>query len=181
MSRARSEGPGAVSAGPVRVVPYDRDWPDRFAEERAHLTDLLGRASSAIHHVGSTSVPGLAAKPVIDILIETPDLSSIDDRTRDLTGRGYIAKGEHGISGRRYFSRPADETTPKVHLHVFEEGRDEALLHLRLRDHLRAHPAEARRYGAFKMKLAERYGEDRAAYQAAKAPFIEGLLQRISS
>jgi GrpB-like predicted nucleotidyltransferase (UPF0157 family) len=93
--------------------------------------------------------------------------------------RGYVAKGEHGIAGRRYFSRPADEATPKIHVHVFEEGHEKAVLHLRLRDHLRAHPADARAYGALKTRLAERHADDRRAYQDAKAPFIEALLSRI--
>lgn len=164
----------------VTVVDYDHTWPHRFAEERDELVGLLGSACSAIHHVGGTSVAGLAAKPVIDILIETEDLSLVDERAPALEGRGYIARGEYGIPGRRYFSRPAGDTTPKVHLHVFEEGHEKAVRHLRFRDHLRAHPVEARLYGALKRMLAERHPDDRDAYQDAKAPFIEALLDRIS-
>lgn len=172
---------GAVPSKSVRVTEYDSTWPRRFEKEHDELVRLLGSACSAIHHVGSSSVPALAAKPVIDILIETADLSLVDERTAAMERRGYIARGEYGIPGRRYFSRPAGDTTPKVHLHVFEEGHERAVLLLRFRDHLRAHPVEAQLYGALKTKLAERHPDDRDAYQEAKAPFIEALLDRISS
>jgi GrpB-like predicted nucleotidyltransferase (UPF0157 family) len=135
---------------------------------------MLGGAASAIHHIGSTSVPGLAAKPVIDLLAEAPDLGQIDARTASLEADGYEAKGEHGIEHRRYFSRP-EAARPKVHVHVFPVGHPGIARHLLFRDYLRAHHASAREYGRLKQGLARRFSRDRDAYQEAKAAFIEEL------
>lgn len=161
----------------VDVVGYDESWPHAFETARARLAEILGSACLRIHHVGSTSVPGLAAKPIIDILIETPDLSLIDEASPLLERMGYQARGEYGIPGRRYFSRPAGPG-PKVHTHVFEAGTPRAMSHLRFRDFLRTHAAEAAAYGALKRRLAQRHRKDRDAYQAGKADFIEELVRQ---
>ena len=158
----------------VQIASYDERWPAAFQLERDDLATALGPASTAIHHVGSTSVPGLWSKAVIDILVESPDLDLIDAATPSLQQRGYEARGEYGVAGRRYFSRPPDHRL-KVHVHVFECGNERIARHLRLRDYLRTHPSDASRYGKFKRALAETHAEDREAYQAGKADFIEQL------
>jgi GrpB-like predicted nucleotidyltransferase (UPF0157 family) len=156
----------------VRVVPYDPSWPHDFVRERESLEVVLDGAAKAFHHVGSTSVPGLASKPVIDILGEARDLALIDAGVDRLEALGYEARGEYGIDGRRYFSRAAGEG-PKVHLHFFAEGHPRTARHLLFRDYLREHPVVASEYGELKRRLASRHPRDRDAYQEAKAAFIE--------
>lgn len=165
----------------VRVVSYDPAWPDQFVRARDRLHGLLGGATAAFHHVGSTSVPGLPAKPVIDILAEAPDLARVDSRAASLEADGYQAKGEYGIDNRRYFSRPAAATRPKVHLHVFALGHPRVACHLLFRDYLREHGGVAHEYGELKQRLAHRYSGDRDAYQEAKAAFIEEVHRRAAA
>jgi GrpB-like predicted nucleotidyltransferase (UPF0157 family) len=138
----------------MRVVPYDDRWPDTFRMETDHLVHILEPGAISIHHIGSTSVPGLCAKPVIDILVEAPDLAAVDQAAPDLERRRYMAKGEYGIPGRRYFSRPATPSESKVHIHAFRRGSAHVERHLQFRDYLRAHPTVAARYCALKQRLA---------------------------
>ena len=131
----------------------------------------------AIHHIGSTSVPGLCSKPVLDLLIETSDLRSIDGFQHEFAAVGYMAKGEHGIPGRRYFSRPAG-TEMKAHVHAFLAGDPTGARHLLFRDYLRNHPVVAGEYCALKRRLALEHGGDARAYQAGKGAFISRILSR---
>lgn len=158
---------------PVRVVPYDDRWPEIFRLEADRLELALGPGAVSIHHIGSTSVSGLCAKPVIDILIETSSLATIDHAVPELERREYVARGEYGIPSRRYFSRPATSSDSKVHLHAFRRGGPHVARHLQFRDYLRAHPAVAAQYCALKRRLAANHPEDVDAYQAGKADFIE--------
>lgn len=172
---ARVSTGAAAAAGAargVRVVPYDIQWPHVFAEERDRLAGVLGTGAAAVHHIGSTSVPGLCAKPVIDVLIETPDLGVIDRLTPRMEILGYVAKGEYGIPRRRYFSRPEGER-PKVHVHVYASGDGQIGRHLRFRDYLRAHPDSAKRYCIVKQALAVEHGDNAEAYQSGKADYID--------
>lgn len=161
----------------VRVVPHDPSWPSQFAAERDDLLPVFGKAATAIHHIGSTSVPGLAAKPVLDILVEATSLRDVDALAPALESRGYQARGEYGVPGRRYFSR-LPRAGLKVHIHVFEVGHPHAGEQLLLRDYLRAHPRCAAQYGALKIALASEHADDRDAYQAAKADFVADLLRK---
>jgi GrpB-like predicted nucleotidyltransferase (UPF0157 family) len=161
----------------VLILPYNPSWPAAFVAVRDTLSGLLGPAARAIHHVGSTAVPGLAAKPVLDVLLETPSLRTIDEATPVLVARGYEARGEYGIEGCRYFSRPAAPGL-KVHLHIFESGHERIDRHLRFRDYLIAYPEEAARYAELKKELAVRYADDRGAYQAGKAALLDEVQSR---
>ena len=155
----------------VRVVPHDPAWAAAFQREAALLTALLGSAAGAVHHIGSTSVPGLCAKPVLDVLVETPALARVDQREPEMSAAGYEARGEYGVPGRRYFSRPAAPEM-KAHVHVFEMGAPDVARHLGFRDYLRLHHEEAVAYCALKRRLARAHPLDPAAYQAGKADFI---------
>ncbi len=159
----------------VQVVTYDRHWPDAFSVEAARLRAVFEAEPVSIHHIGSTSVPGLCAKPVIDILVEVTDLGVIDGVTPELERRGYLARGEYGIPGRRYFSRPATSTEWKVHIHAFLQGSPHVARHLRFRDRLRGDAALAARYCALKQRLAAEGGRDANAYQAGKEHFIRSI------
>ena len=155
----------------VFVTPYDEEWPGLYGLEKERLASVLGAAAAHIHHVGSTSVRGLCAKPVIDILVESPDLEMIEDVTSELEGLGYEAKGEYGIPDRRYFSRPPGSGLA-VHVHCFRFDHEQIGRLLRFRDYLRAHPPEASRYCRLKQSLAIEHPDDRDAYQDGKADYI---------
>lgn len=169
-----------IEARSVQVLPYNPSWPAAFVAERGTLAMLLGSAARAIHHVDSTAVPGLASKPVLDILVETPSLGMMDRAAPALVERGYEARGEYGIHGRRYFSRRAAPGL-KVHLHAFESGHERIARLLRFRDYLIAQPDEAARYAELKRELATRHAEDRSAYQEGKASFIAEVQARIEA
>jgi GrpB-like predicted nucleotidyltransferase (UPF0157 family) len=159
----------------VIVSDYDPDWPQRFRDEAPVLAQALGENALAIEHVGSTSVPGLAAKPVIDILVGVTDLEAVDARNEAMTRAGYEAKGENGIPGRRYFRRFGSDGARLVHVHVFASDSEGFTRHLAFRDYLRVHPERAAAYGALKQALAGEDGVSRAEYAAGKAELVETL------
>ena len=163
-----------LTRGTVLVADYDPEWPARFAEERARLTAALDGVPAAIEHVGSTAVPGLAAKPVIDVAVGRPPESDLEPYVRAFTGLGYEYKGENGIPGRHFFGLGQPRTH---HLHLVEFGGELWRAHLAFRDHLRRHPERAAAYAALKRDLATRFPDDRVAYTDAKAPFITEILR----
>ncbi len=155
----------------VVVTEYDPDWPARFEAEAEGLARVFGPQAIGIMHIGSTSVPGLAAKPVIDIMPVVRDITAVDSLNAAMERLGYEAMGEYGIAGRRYFRKGA--TARRYHVHVYEAGSAEALRHLAFRDFLRAHGDIARRYGALKAELAACFSGDIEAYMDGKDPFIK--------
>jgi len=162
------------AAKTVEVHDYDVRWLEEFKRSREELLSVLGEKGGRIHHIGSTSVPGLAAKPVIDILIEVPDITAVDVATAQFQVLGYLAKGEFGIVGRRYFSKAAG-TSLKVHVHVFSIGDSHVFRHLVFREYLRTHSDAALRYGNLKHALAVKHLLNRNAYQADKEFMVEDL------
>lgn len=170
----------AASRGgrPVRVVPYDPEWVDAFRALRGEIRGALRDDRLEVDHIGSTSVPGLWAKPVIDVLLEAPDLGIVENHTSALERLGFEARGEYGIPGRRYFRRGPDGRRMGVHLHAFAAGHPHADWHRAFRDGLRSHPAVRADYARLKRELATRFADDRTAYQDAKAPFIAALRRR---
>lgn len=132
-----------------------------------------------IEHVGSTAVPGLAAKPIIDIMVGLSGLAQAEARVDalEVLGYEYVPEYEDELPDRRYFRRPA--TRPRTHhLHCVERGSDFWTRHLAFRDRLREDGRVARAYGKLKVRLAEVHRTDGPAYTAAKSPFIEGVLSR---
>jgi GrpB-like predicted nucleotidyltransferase (UPF0157 family) len=156
----------------VLVVPYDKSWPEQYKVEAQRIHEVLGHVAVAIHHIGSTSVPGLSAKPVIDILVEVTDITEVDARAQALEAQGYDAKGEFGIPGRRYFRRD-DASGVRTHqIHVFADGW-QTNRHLAFRDYLIAHPPVAETYGNLKHHLANRFPNDINAYMDGKHSFVK--------
>jgi len=164
----------------IEVVPYDRRWPDRFSEEAEALEEVFGMEIVAIHHVGSTAIPGIRAKPIIDVLVEVRDLGRIDGFASEMSARGYIPKGEFGIPGRRFFIK-GSETERTHHIHVFESGHPAAERHLAFRDYLRAHPEAARAYGNLKAELATEFRHDIEGYMAGKDAFIKEIERKATA
>lgn len=164
----------------VEVVPYNPQWPDIYQAEIARLVRAIGEQVVAFHHIGSTSVPGLSAKPTIDILAEVRDLSALDACNEAMQALGYTPKGENGIEGRRYFNKIAGEVHI-FHLHAFPTGHPGISAHLLFRDYLRTHPGVAGEYAELKQSLAEKYPLDAPAYTAAKADFITSVMQKAAA
>ena len=165
-------------AKPVIVVPHDPYWPELYKLESARIRDALGATVVAIHHIGSTSIPDIFAKPIVDILVEATDLSEVDSRRGQMDMLGYEAMGECGIAGRRYF-RKDNANGNRIHnVHTFLAGTPDALRHLAFRNFLRAHPACARRYSDLKRKLAAAHPDSIEKYMDGKNDFIQQVQQR---
>lgn len=180
----------------VKIVAYQAAWIEEFIRERDGLLTACGTKLTAIEHIGSTSVPGLAAKPIIDILagVSEPELLSVTGESTTHSAKitpagnaahvalvesvcrlGYVYRGEYGIPRRLFFGKPA--TPPRlVHIHLVLKDSAFWRNHLKFREYLRAHPDAAERYGALKRRLAEEYGSDRDGYTNAKSAFITQCL-----
>lgn len=160
---------------PIIVVPADPHWPALFAQLAGPLRAALGPIALRLDHVGSTAVPGLAAKPVIDIQISVAALEPITPYLGPLERLGYVWRAANDDLTRRFFREPPGQR--RTHIHVYPAGSLSEQMALLFRDYLRAHPAAAARYAALKYHLAEQYRHDRPAYTEAKAPLIWELLR----
>jgi len=157
--------------GAIEIAEYDPAWPGAFERERAAILGALGDLAFAIEHVGSTSVPGLGAKPIIDIMIGLRELAGHARCVAPLQALGYEHKGEFGIRGRHYFRKPV--SGPRTHqIHMVEHRSSFWVRHLLFRDYLRAHPEEVHAYYELKVGLAARFGADVEGYTEAKTEFI---------
>lgn len=158
----------------VVVTEYRDEWTQQFSEESQKMKEIFGDEVIDIYHIGSTSVPGLKAKPIIDIMPVVKDIKKIDSYNEQMQGLGYECMGEFGIKGRRYFRKGAKHRTHQVH--VFQEdNKDDITRHLAVRDYLRTHPDEARAYGDLKESLAKRFPRDFEAYKDGKDMFVKEL------
>lgn len=160
------------------IVPYDAAWPRLFLEIQAVIHRTIPSTYHAIEHVGSTSVPGLAAKPIIDIDIVPRD-GAYERIKRGLEGLGYVHEGPLGIDGREAFDlRDAGLRQALAPHHLYVTAPDSLVLrdHRHFRDFMLAHPEWVERLNALKFELAARFPNDRESYQRAKAPFIEEVL-----
>ncbi|MDQ3889077.1 MAG: NAD-dependent protein deacylase [Actinomycetota bacterium] len=162
---------------PVHVLSYDPGWPEAYEEEAARIRAVLGRLVVEIEHIGSTAVPGLAAKPIIDISVGLTTLELPPGRIAAMERLGYEYLGEYGLPGRLFFRKGRRERTH--HVHAVEHGGGRWHTHRALRDFLRAHPEEAERYGEHKRRVAEQVG-DSQEYWHAKQPFVRELVARAS-
>jgi GrpB-like predicted nucleotidyltransferase (UPF0157 family) len=164
----------------VHIVPYDPRWPAHFEEERARIEETIGRWLVVIEHVGSTAVPGLDAKPVIDVMAGLRSMSDADRCVESLIGLRY-SYWEDGVEPHhRLFVKFVDsERTARTHnLHLVEAGGWYWVERLLFRDHLRKDPGTAREYAHLKYELAQRYKDDREAYTAAKKEFVAAAVER---
>jgi GrpB-like predicted nucleotidyltransferase (UPF0157 family) len=159
----------------VEVVPHDRHWQSLFKAESQQLAVAFGDNAIAIHHIGSTAIETIYAKPIIDILIEVKDLNKVDDRNPEIESLGYIAIGEFGIVGRRFFRKDNNDGIRTHHIHTFEVGSPQIERHLAFRDYLKSHPAAAQQYSKLKQQLAQQYPIDIQGYMDGKADFIRQI------
>jgi len=156
----------------VEVVPYDASWPRIFETEAKLLQDALGSNCVAIHHIGSTSVSGIHAKPIIDIIPVVKTLSDINDNS--LIALGYTPRGEMGMPFRKFYNKGEPQRTQ--HLHIWEAGNPEIEKHLLFRDYLRTHPNYAKKYSDLKLKLAEQFKLERKNYTESKDSLIKEII-----
>jgi len=157
----------------IVLTPYDRAWRSQFAAARDEILSACGGLVIEVHHIGSTSIPGIAAKPIIDMM---PVVRRFEDGTAcvgSLRKLGYEYRGEYGIAGRHYFVR-GDPRSHQVHLFAADHGEVER--HLLFRDFLRAHPDERGAYEHLKRDLAKQFSHDVQAYAAAKTPFCDRIV-----
>ena len=165
----------------VVVVPYDPRWPVIYEEARREIMEAVGSEILGIEHVGSTSIPGLAAKPTIDMQVDVRDFDEATVTIQPLEDIGWEYKGEYGFPRRHYFRKSAPDGHRTHHLHMLEIKHprwDEMLL---FRDFLREHPTTAGEYAGLKRELAEKFQDERGDYIDAKAPFIQAVLKRARS
>lgn len=157
----------------IVVVPHDPNWAAEFEREAALIREIFGDSLTDVHHIGSTSIPNIYAKPIIDILVETSDLNAIDSKAPQMTEIGYEAMGEFGLPGRRYFRRDNAQGVRTHHVHVFERDSDSVKRHLAFRDYLISHSEDAQEYSAMKRELVTRCDNDIEKYMDGKEPFIK--------
>lgn len=159
----------------VIVLPYDASWKTAFNDIRRELEAALGDLAVSIEHVGSTSVEGLSAKPIIDIDVVIRDYSVFDAVVRKLASVGYIHEGDLGIQGREAFKYTHKPHLQKHHLYVCPQDSAELRRHITFRDFLRSNPDAVQEYSAVKETAARLYPEDIDGYIAYKSPCIERL------
>ena len=158
----------------VKVVDYSPNWPRLYEEEKHILSAILKENEVAIFHIGSTSVVGLKAKPVIDILLVVKDLQQLDQQTSAFERLGYEVMGEFGLPGRRYFRKGGERRTHQIHAYSYESTQ-EILRHLCFCEYLRQQPEISVAYGQLKQQLASQYPRDIEKYGDGKDAFVKKI------
>lgn len=161
----------------VVVVAYDPNWPSVFGELRSFIWPAVSDIATGIEHVGSTAVPGLRAKPVIDACIVVESRELVKPAIERVERLGYVHRGTLGVPDREAFGRP--DHLPRHHLYLSPSGAMSLKNQIGVRDYLRAHPDVAREYGQLKTDLARRFPDDIDAYIDGKTEFILGILRTI--
>lgn len=165
-----------LEPGTVVVVPHDPRWEGLFRESARELRQALAGGILAVHHVGSTAVPRLPAKPILDLLVSVPDFEAARTLVPALARLGYEFRPDEEIPDRYYFRRLRG-TARTHHLSLAEPASHHHRVTLAFRDALRRDPALAREYAALKLELARRHPRDRPAYLEGKSPFVRRVLE----
>ncbi|MGD6856433.1 GrpB family protein [Bacillus infantis] len=155
----------------VEVLSHQIEWADMFQEECQKIKTVFKDEILNVFHIGSTAIPNIKAKPVIDIMVEVTNIKNVDHYNIPLEQLGYEALGENGIPGRRFFKKGGDNRTH--HIHFFEQGNEEINRHLTFRDYMREHPEEALRYSQLKESLAEKFPNNIERYIEGKNDYIK--------
>lgn len=155
----------------VELVPHNPEWSQLANDESQRILECISIPVIGIYHIGSTSVPGIKAKPILDFVLEVEDMEAFIKESRNLESLEYVSKGEYGIPGRQFFTKDTlGERTH--HLHVFQQGHQDIERHLVFRDFLRSNPEAAKEYESLKEKLAKRFPKKSDMYTEAKSDFI---------
>jgi len=162
-----------LSERKVEVKSHDNKWFNKYEKEKKKINNIYKDILVDIHHIGSTAIPNIKAKPVIDILVVVEDINKVDQYDNLMQELGYEPKGEFGIENRRFFQKGGNYRSH--HVHIFEKGDQEIKKHLNFRDYLRAHPAKAKQYSKLKESLAEQYPYNIDKYIEGKNDFIQEI------
>jgi GrpB-like predicted nucleotidyltransferase (UPF0157 family) len=162
----------------VQVHPPNPQWSKDFEAEAAQIALALGDNVAHIHHIGSTSIPNIYAKPVIDLLVEVNNIDRVDGCQTAMEALNYSALGEYGLPGRRYFRKDNAEGARTHHVHTFCVGSFEVVRHLAFRDFMIAHPDCAQQYSDLKRDLAAQYPTDIEGYMDGKDEFVKAMEQQ---
>lgn len=160
----------------VEVVPHNPIWKLAFACKSKVITQALGNDLVVkIHHIGSTAIPRIHAKPIIDLLIEVTDIDRVNARNSAMATLGYEAMGEFGLIGRRYFRKENPPGIRLYHVHIYQVNSSEIKRHLAFRDYMIAHPEAAQQYSDLKRRLAKEYPENIEGYMDGKDKFVKEM------
>jgi GrpB-like predicted nucleotidyltransferase (UPF0157 family) len=162
--------------GTVKVVAHHPKWAEYFGKERQLLFKVMGQKVLDIRHVGSTSIPGMPAKPIVDILAAVRTLDDVEPFTENLIRAGYEDRGNGDVLGRRYFVKGGEDKRTH-HLNFCEMNSFFWTSHLAFRDYLEQHTEAAKQYSALKRALAARFPNDRHAYTTGKEEFVRSIVK----
>ncbi|HUX80002.1 MAG TPA: GrpB family protein [Alphaproteobacteria bacterium] len=158
----------------IELLPYTPEWETLFQAEATRIKHALGDTLLDIHHIGSTSIPGTLAKPIVDMLPVVKDIHVVDRLTPSLQALGYEARGEFGIPGRRFFMK-REKGKRTFNVHIFAEGHPDIERHLRFRDYLKNHPDDADSYSRLKKDLVKQSPDDIERYCWGKEDFVKAI------
>lgn len=157
----------------IYITPYDPQWIVAFEAEVRRLKAILGPVCVEVHHIGSTSIPGMLAKPIIDIILSVESIESLDGVDEDLVAEGYESWGAFGLPRRRLYVGNHPDGTRRCHIHSYQDGDPEAARHFAFRDYLIAHPEEAQGYADLKQSLVKAHNGDKERYISGKHGWIK--------
>ena len=161
----------------ITVLNYDPEWPLKYERDQKAIAEILDGNGISIYHIGSTSVPGLAAKPIIDMMAVVRSLEKVDDARGKFSELGYEYLGEFGIAGRRYFRKGGDERTHQIHIFQADDWNN-IERHLAFRDYMWTHEKERTEYAKIKTALAQRFPYDIDGYCDGKDAFVREMEKR---
>lgn len=161
----------------THIAPYSPNWKVRFVQARTELTKVFNHTAKTIEHIGSTAIPHIKSKPIIDVLITVDCLQTVDAYTQAIAHLGYIAGGEFGLPEHRFFCKGTAKEC-KVHVHIFEVNHPSVPTYRMFRDYMIQHPNEAKKYEALKADLAQTHPHNRTAYTQGKHAYIQSILNK---
>jgi GrpB-like predicted nucleotidyltransferase (UPF0157 family) len=164
----------------TQIAEYDPNWVHQFEKEARLLQSMLGEVALNIQHIGSTAIPGIKAKPIIDILITTNDINTIDSFDDKMEQLQYVIGGEFGLKGRRFYCKGDDEHC-LFHVHIYEATHPSVKLYLVFRDYMITHPDDAKKYESIKTDLALKYPNNRTLYTQSKGDFIDTIFKKAAA
>lgn len=161
----------------IIVKEYDDSWDELYKKEAQKIREIFNGEMVEIYHIGSTAVPNLKAKPIIDIMPVVKTIEKADDFNKKMIEIGYEPLGELGISGRRYFRKGGENRTHQIHIFQYD-NKFEIERHLAVRDYLKSHSEDVIEYGKLKERLAQQFPKDIERYSEGKNNFVQDLEQR---
>ncbi len=165
----------------IQMVPHNPEWRQAFRQEAEQIAAALDEDVVTVHHMGSTAIPGIYAKPVLDMLLVVRSVEALDEKQSEIEALGYEARGEYGIPGRRFYHRDNSQGDRTHQIHAFKVGSPQIARHLAFRDYMIAHPKAAQEYSDLKRELAAKHPSDIEAYMDGKDAFIQEIDRQAAS